>query len=322
MKKGNQRMSEVIVSICCITYNHENFIRDALDSFLMQKTKFKYEILIHDDASTDRTPEIIKEYEIKYPDIIKPIYQTENQYSKKKKITLTYQFPRVNGKYIAMCEGDDYWCDENKLQKQFDILENDSSLALCVHDSICKNYKTNTEKNINGYSENKVLDLKQYLIDYSRIEPKTLFQTSSFFFRTKAIEPLLGADIPRFYKECPVGDIPLVLLVGMTGKIFYLKETMSVYRSFVLGSWTASKKNSILKEMKKTYELFNEYSDYMYQKEVNPFMESIAFSMKLQEGKYRQIMQGDYSRFLKKQPWKTRLYIFLKAYFPYILKNH
>src|SRR5699024_8488933 len=154
------------------------------------------------------------------------------------KITLTYQFPRVNGKYIAMCEGDDYWCDENKLQRQFDIMENDRGIALCVHDSLVKDYKTNMERNINGYSENKILDLKQYLIDYSKIEPKTLFQTSSFFFRKEAIMPLLEKDIPQFYKECPVGDIPLVLLVGMSGKIFYLKEIMSVYRSHFPGSWT------------------------------------------------------------------------------------
>lgn len=312
-------MGDIMVSICCLTYNHERYIREALDSFVNQKTNFKYEILIHDDASTDKTAEIIREYEEKYPDLVKPIYQKENQYSKKKRITLTYQFPRVKGKYIAMCEGDDYWCDENKLQQQFDILENNADISLCVHDSLCKNYKTGTEKEINGYSKNKILDLKQYLIDYLEVEPKTLFQTSSYFFRTKAIESLLADDIPFFFKECPVGDIPLVLLIGMSGKICYLKKTMSVYRMGVAGSWTASNKgNDVSKKMKESYELFNEYSNYKYQNEIDIFIASLEFVIKMKEGKYKEIMQGNYSRFLRKQPWKTRLYIFLKAYFPYL----
>ena len=114
--------NNIMVSICCITYNQEKFIRQALDGFLMQKTNFKYEIIIHDDASTDNTANIILEYEKKYPDIIKPIYQTENQYSKGKKPTLiTYK--AAQGKYIALCEGDDYWIDENKLQLQVDYME-------------------------------------------------------------------------------------------------------------------------------------------------------------------------------------------------------
>ena len=98
-----------LVSICCITYNHAPYIRQCLDGFMMQQTNFTFEVLIHDDASTDGTADIIREYESKYPDIIKPIYQTENQYSKGVKVSATFNFPRAKGKYIAMCEGDDYW---------------------------------------------------------------------------------------------------------------------------------------------------------------------------------------------------------------------
>lgn len=88
--------NETMVSIICNTYNHENYIADAIEGFLMQKTDFNFEILMHDDASVDRTQEIIREYELKYPDIIKPIYQKENQHSKGVKISSTYNFPRVN----------------------------------------------------------------------------------------------------------------------------------------------------------------------------------------------------------------------------------
>jgi glycosyltransferase involved in cell wall biosynthesis len=115
--------NDPLVSICCITYNHEKYIQQCLEGFLIQKTTFLFEILIHDDASTDRTADIIREYETKYPDIIKPIYQTENQYSKGVIVSAVYNWPRAKGKYIALCEGDDYWIDSYKLQKQVDFME-------------------------------------------------------------------------------------------------------------------------------------------------------------------------------------------------------
>ncbi len=110
-----------LVSICSITYQHAPYIRQCLDGFLMQKTDFAFEVLIHDDASTDGTEEIIREYEAKYPDIIKPLYEEENQWVKGRRGSRTFNFPRAKGKYIAMCEGDDYWTDPLKLQKQVDF---------------------------------------------------------------------------------------------------------------------------------------------------------------------------------------------------------
>src|SRR5690606_16372266 len=132
----NTNQSELpLVSICCITFNHVNFIRDAIDGFLMQKTDFPFQILIHDDASTDGTEEIIREYESNHPDIIKPIYETENQYVKGRKGSRTFNFPRAKGKYIAMCEGDDYWIDSLKLQKQVDFLEANPTFSGTFHET-------------------------------------------------------------------------------------------------------------------------------------------------------------------------------------------
>src|SRR5665648_1210229 len=98
-----------LISICCITYNHEKYISEAIESLLKQETNFPFEIIIHDDASTDNTAKIIREFEKKYPDIIKPIYQKENQHSKGKKVAFECVFPNVNGRFLAVCEGDDYW---------------------------------------------------------------------------------------------------------------------------------------------------------------------------------------------------------------------
>ena len=122
-----------LVSISCITYNHKQYIRDAIEGFLMQRTNFPVEILIHDDASTDGTAEIIREYEKQYPWLIKPVYQTENQYSKHNSfISISkIQYGRALGKYIAFCEGDDYWTDPYKLQKQVDFLESNVWVDIC-----------------------------------------------------------------------------------------------------------------------------------------------------------------------------------------------
>ena len=108
-----------------------------LDSVLSQNVNFEYEILIHDDASKDRTQDIIKDYTQKYPNIIKPILQKENQFSKGINPNITYNYPRIQGKYVAYCEGDDYWSDKNKLQLQYDAMEQNKQCAICVHKTQC-----------------------------------------------------------------------------------------------------------------------------------------------------------------------------------------
>ena len=131
MKEIINEKQQTLVSICCLVYNHEPYLRECFDGFMMQKTNFDFEVLVHDDASSDNSASIIREYETKYPDIFKPIYQTENQYSKGVKVSATFNFPRATGKYIAMCEGDDYWTDPLKLQKQVDFLESHPDYGMC-----------------------------------------------------------------------------------------------------------------------------------------------------------------------------------------------
>ena len=122
-----------LVSISCLTYNHAPYLRQCLDGFVMQITSFPIEILIYDDASGDGTQNIIEEYQKKYPDIIKPIYQTENQYSKGVKVGFVYNYSRAKGEYIAFCEGDDYWDDPNKLQILYDYMNAHDKCSMCCH---------------------------------------------------------------------------------------------------------------------------------------------------------------------------------------------
>ena len=140
-------MNTPLVSICCITYNHAQFIRKCLDGFLMQQTNFPIEILIHDDCSTDGTTEIIREYEAKYPNLIFPLYEEENQYQQGKAAEIDfYNYRRARGKYIAYCEGDDYWTDLLKLQKQVDFMEANPEYSVCFH--ACQKYDVGRNKYI------------------------------------------------------------------------------------------------------------------------------------------------------------------------------
>lgn len=125
--------NDIIVTIYSLCYNQECYVRQCLDGIVMQKTNFKFEAIIHDDASTDATADIIREYEAKYPNIIKPIYQTENQYSKRDFSISKILKLHTHGKYIAMCEGDDFWVDPYKLQKQVDFLESHPEFSLCCN---------------------------------------------------------------------------------------------------------------------------------------------------------------------------------------------
>lgn len=121
----------LMVTIQCITYNHESFIRECLEGFVMQKTNFRFEAVVHDDASTDGTANIIREYAQKYPNIIKPIFEVENQYSKNDGSLGKIMNEHTHGKYVAICEGDDCWIDPYKLQKQVDLLERYPDCSMC-----------------------------------------------------------------------------------------------------------------------------------------------------------------------------------------------
>ena len=126
-------MDKIKVSVVCLAYNHASYIRDALEGFLSQVTGFPFEVIVHDDASTDGTAGIIRDYSERFPDIIRPVFQKENQYSKGIPIARDFIFPMVRGDYVALCEGDDYWTDPLKLRKQVEALENHPDADICTH---------------------------------------------------------------------------------------------------------------------------------------------------------------------------------------------
>jgi glycosyltransferase involved in cell wall biosynthesis len=284
MKERGNTVTEIMVSICCITYNQEKYISETLEGFLMQKTDFEYEILIHDDASTDQTAAIIKQYETKYPGIIKSIYQKTNQYSKGVKIDLTFNFPRAKGKYIALCEGDDYWTDVNKLQLQVEFMEKHANCSLCTH---MAEKISNDLKNI-GYIRPNVGD-REYKTDDVIRGGGSAFATNSMMFPTKLVK-----ELPDFYVKAPVGDYPLAIFLSLYGNVQYIDLCMSAYRVLSIGSWSSKleanpeKKRTHNKRIETMLYEIDEFANYAYTQEIRNYIikQEICLYMKNLIGQY------------------------------------
>lgn len=222
---------DIKVSVLCIVFNHRKYIRRCLDSMINQKTDFQYEIIIHDDASTDGTQLIIKEYAAKYPDLIKPILQDKNQYSNGNDIMANYLFPAASGKYCVEIEGDDFWCDENKLQLQVDALEKHPQCSLCVHAT----NTVDTEGNPLAIRF-PMMKLNQSCISVSEfmemnLDPKSWpFHLSAFMVSSALFKEYMDfkrTGYPsKFYR---VGDLPLYLYFGLKGYTYYIDRYMSTY---------------------------------------------------------------------------------------------
>ncbi|MGI9237273.1 MAG: glycosyltransferase family 2 protein [Woeseiaceae bacterium] len=208
--------SPVKASVCCITYNHENFIHAAIDSFLAQETDFPFEIVVHDDASTDGTADILRDYAAKYPGLIRTIIQSENQYSKGGLISLRLVFPKAKGEYIAICEGDDYWTDSSKLQQQVAFLENNPDYVITYSD--CQ-----------AFDESGFLDLDCGGARHD-LEATELKKAASIATLTTCFRNVIG-EIPQDLLSARYGDMVTWSLLGHHGKGKYLPGiSPSAYR--------------------------------------------------------------------------------------------
>lgn len=231
-----------VVSVCCITYNHRNFILDCLNGFLIQETSFPVEILIHDDASTDQTAAIIREYQKKYPNVIKAICQEENQWSKGVRPNAEFNLPRARGKYIAICEGDDYWTDPLKLQKQVDVLDRDPTFGLTFC-NLKVIYDDSGQPPHNAYQEVAHLPKGNRLRIFAHPNERTSFadlikgnyvHTPGVLFRNWVREE----GVPDYMAKVSIGDWPLHLFTATKGDLHYCREVMGVYQVHRNGVWS------------------------------------------------------------------------------------
>ena len=221
-----KEMNKILVSIVCTTYNHEKYIAQALESFIKQQTNFPFEIIVHDDASTDQTALIIKNYESKFDNLIVAIYQSENQYSKKNiNIWTDITFPIAKGKYIAICEGDDYWIDPLKLQKQVDFLEKNNDYGLVFTDAdILFNETGRVIKSFDRSHEKKIP--QGYVLNYLMSSPNP-YKTCTALFRQNS---LLNYNNLIKDESFLIGDIGLWLYISNRYKVGYINESTAVYR--------------------------------------------------------------------------------------------
>lgn len=215
--------NELIVTIRCLAYNHEPYIRQCLDGFVMQKTNFKFEAIVHDDASTDGTAAIILEYAEKYPDIIKPIIETENQYSKQDGSLHRIMNAHMHGKYIAICEGDDYWTDPYKLQKQVDFLEANPDCSFCCSGFVHKRQGESDVLEVLSREDKPFFkfELNDFLTENWFTMPlTTMYRKREFLEEIKDFLPKY-----KYYR-----DVHMYYHLLLIGKGFYISECMGCYR--------------------------------------------------------------------------------------------
>ena len=249
---------EIFVSIKCAVYNHEQYIRQCLEGFVMQKTNFRFEAIVHDDASTDSSAAIIREYAEKYPDIIKPIYETENQYSKRDGSLKRIVNAACKGKYIAVCEGDDYWIDPLKLQKQVDFMEAHPNYSLCGSNGlIIWEDGVKRPKYFNNCFKSKDVTLEEIVNTW-------FFPTASLLYKREIYN-----NYPEWTSKIYSGDQTLVLLNYDRGKVYCLSDLTCVYRKSNINPYSISnnaRKNKLFVPQQHIilYEKYNEYTNAKY----------------------------------------------------------
>ena len=289
--RGEKGM-EVLVSVLCTIYNNEKHIAQTLNSILSQEVNFKYEIIVHDDASTDGTTAIIKEYAKRYPEIVRTKIQEQNVYSKGIDIFREIMWPMIRGKYIAFCEGDDYWTDTRKLQKQVELLENNIDFSVCVHNTVVFNSLTYERRLLNCNETEAGIMSVDRLLEWIELP---CFHISSAVFRKESID----IKSPLYEKVNLFGDWTISLQSAMRGKVFYFPEPLSLYRKYVKNSWTTrnrskEKEIEVRKQAIALYHEFDKQTSLMYHRKVKTCIIKQQMEIESLEGRGMRILLPKY----------------------------
>lgn len=284
----------LLVSIVCTAFNHERYIEDAIRGFLLQKTDFPFEIVIHDDASTDNTRRLIEYYADAYPGLIKPVFQSANQYRLgKKPIPLAAGYAKAP--YIALCEGDDFWTDDAKLQSQLNEMRKRPECDISFH----------AAKVLHPGGE--LTPVADYADQVSVIPAEAIISADGAFCPTASLilKREIFAHLPDwFYRSAPVGDYYYQVFGALSGGALYLPSAMAVYRSFATGSWSSSlarkDRNEIIAHAERTLGCLSELdrsTGYRYSASIDKAKARQAFSIAVLFLKQKYLADG--LRFMK-----------------------
>lgn len=264
-----ERYDKPLITIRCMAYNHEQYISEAIEGILKQKTSFPFVIFIHDDCSTDNTTNIIKEYKNKYPNIINSVFEEENQWSKNDESLSQIIRENIHTKYVAICEGDDYWIDENKLEKQILYLEKHPEFSLSITNGRVFDVKNDKYESIFMDEKEKEFGSSNQIISLANCASLMFPPTASYVYKY---------DFGREFENVPScfnGDMRLRLYYMTRGNCYYLKDDTVVYRKNVTGSaMTMAKKknrNEIFEQELQTCQMIDyidSLSKYLYSEEL------------------------------------------------------
>lgn len=314
---------EIKVSVFCLTYNQEKYIESALNSFLSQLVDFNVEILVHDDASTDSTQDILRKYAKKFPNVVKVFFEKENQYSM---VGDTIEIERIHiknasGKYIASCEGDDYWIDPYKLFLQVNALENNQSCYFSTHRVLINNLLEPNQKDIlpNFKRETGIIPQKEFVDMVNNDYP---FQTSCYFMKKDFYERFL-LDRPLYSQIMPTSDEAVMYYFGNIADVYFIDRVMSCWRKFTENSWNVT--NHINADSKAQNERRRKFARglleyYHYSGERFPSClerrNRFLIQSFLSEGRLKPIFKDRSVRItLKKQDYKRYLKLRIKSIF-------
>ena len=319
--------NEIMVSILCTAYNHEAYIAQTLDSFLMQETDFAYEILVNDDASTDGTADIIREYAARYPERVKAFCQEKNLYSQGINIEDTVLLPPARGRYIAFCEGDDYWSDPGKLQRQVDFMQAHPAYSACVHETLvhyCDNAVADYlyTKRHHPDTGDRDLDFGELLKGMAHA-----YHTSALLFRRE-----YAFELPDyFYCGASYGfaDFPRALFLMQKGSIRFIDRPMSVYRARSNPeSWSANVDGEYEKLHRFVYgqvqmlRCFAPHASSAQRPAVGRAILEREFELLYIEGRDREQRRPPYRALLREQPLGYRAKNLLKCCLPGLSRRY
>lgn len=304
--------NEVRVSVICLTYNQDKYIAKCVESLMMQETTFRYEIIIHDDCSTDETQRILKKFNNLYPDKISLILQKTNQYSTGVNILDDIVVPRTKGKYIAICEGDDYWSDRYKLQKQVEAMEKEPECWICAHSVV-----------VVDESDSKKIGKIEPTDKICIFTPTDVIKggggfvgTNSLVIRREAFN--CNYEFRRMY---PL-DYFLQIMGSLHGGMLYLPGEMSAYRSSSNGSWTCNMmkaKEKLCAHYDKvilSLEKLDDETGQMYHEVIKNSILGQKFEILKIKRQYKQILKKENKEMLEIISAKEKIKIIIKMVIP------